>query len=214
MITGSTSFIFEKIGAEIHNIFIDEFQDTSSLQWKNFKVLLHDAIARDNMCLIVGDVKQSIYRWRNSDWSILNNLEKEFPDYPVKTDTLKINRRSERRVIDFNNRLFTAAAKQISEQYKNELDADGEELVRAYSDVEQDILPEKPQCGYVEVRMIDKGINSFEESVYNQLIQTLDNLLNEKGVKPSDITILVRKNREIAPIAQIFGEHFPQYSIT
>ena len=214
MITGSTSFIFEKIGAEIHNIFIDEFQDTSSLQWKNFKVLLHDAIARDNMCLIVGDVKQSIYRWRNSDWSILNNLEKEFPNYPVKTDTLKVNRRSERRVIDFNNRLFTTAAKQISEQYKNELDADGEELVRAYSDVEQDILPEKPQSGYVEVRMIEKGENSFEESVYSQLRETLDTLLNEKGVKPSDITILVRKNREIAPIAQMFGEHFPEHSIT
>ena len=75
MITGCTSFIFEKIGAEIHHIFIDEFQDTSSLQWKNFKVLLHDAISRGNMCLVVGDVKQSIYRWRNSDWSILNNLE-------------------------------------------------------------------------------------------------------------------------------------------
>ncbi len=214
MITGCTSFIFEKIGAEIHHIFIDEFQDTSSLQWKNFKVLLHDAISRGNMCLIVGDVKQSIYRWRNSDWSILNNLEAYFPDYPVKVDTLKVNRRSERRVIDFNNRLFTSAARQISEQYTNELGESGEELVKAYSDVEQEILPEKPQTGYVEVRMIDKGEDSFEESVYKQLMETLDALLNKKGVKPSDVTILVRKNREIAPIANLFGEHFPQYSIT
>ncbi len=214
MITGSTSFIFEKIGAEIHHIFIDEFQDTSSLQWKNFKVLLHDAVSRGDMCLIVGDVKQSIYRWRNSDWSILNNLEKEFPGYPVKADTLKVNRRSERRVIDFNNRLFAAAARQISEQYTHELGESGEELVRAYSDVEQEILPEKPQSGYVEVRMIDKGEDTFEESVYKQLVDTLDTLLNKKGVKPSDVTILVRKNREIAPIAQLFGEHFPDYSIT
>ena len=214
MITGNTSFIFEKTGAEIHHIFIDEFQDTSSLQWKNFKVLLHDAVSRGKMCLIVGDVKQSIYRWRNSDWSILNNLEKEFPGYPVKSDTLKINRRSERRVIDFNNKLFTSAARQISEQYTNELGESGEELVRAYSDVEQEILPEKPQSGYVEVRMIEKGEKTFEESICKQLIDTLDTLLNKKSVKPSDITILVRKNREIAPIAQLFGEHFPNYSIT
>ena len=214
MITGSTSFIFEKIGAEIHHIFIDEFQDTSSLQWKNFKVLLHDAISRGNMCLIVGDVKQSIYRWRNSDWSILNNLENEFSDYPVKVDTLKVNRRSERRVIDFNNKLFTSAARQISEQYTHELGLSGEELIRAYSDVEQEILPEKPQSGYVEVRMIDKGDGNFEDCVYKQLMETLDNLLNKKGIKPSDITILVRKNKEIAPIAQLFGKHFPDYSIT
>ena len=214
MITGRTSFIFEKIGAEIRHIFIDEFQDTSSLQWKNFKVLLHDAISRGNMCLIVGDVKQSIYRWRNSDWSILNNLEREFPDYPVKSDTLKVNRRSERRIIDFNNKLFANAARQISEQYTHELGESGEELIRAYSDVEQQILPEKPQSGYVEVRMVEKGESTFEESVYKQLMATLDTLLNQKEVKPSDVTILVRKNKEIAPIAKIFGEHFPNYTIT
>lgn len=214
MITGSTSFIFEKIGADIHHIFIDEFQDTSSLQWKNFKVLLHDTIARGNMCLIVGDVKQSIYRWRNSDWSILNNLEKEFPGYSIKADTLKVNRRSERRVIDFNNKLFSVAAEDISKDYYNELGKSGEELVKAYSDVEQDILPEKPDSGYVEVRMIDKGESTFEESVYSQLMDTLETLLCEKGVKASDITILVRKNKEIAPIAKLFGERFTDYSIT
>ncbi|MBE6303506.1 MAG: ATP-dependent helicase [Bacteroidales bacterium] len=214
MITGNTSFIFEKIGAEIHHIFIDEFQDTSSLQWKNFKVMLHEAISRGNKCLIVGDVKQSIYRWRNSDWSILNNLEKEFPNHLVKSDTLKINRRSERNIIDFNNKLFTSAARQISEQYTYELGESGEELTRAYSDVEQEILPEKPQKGYVEVRMIDKENGTLEESVYKQLMNTLGTLLDEKGVKPSDITILVRRNKEIAPIAKLFGERFPSYSIT
>ncbi len=214
MITGNTSFIYEKIGTEIHHIFIDEFQDTSSLQWKNFKVLLHDTISRGNMCLIVGDVKQSIYRWRNSDWSILNNLENEFPGYPINCNTLKINRRSERRIIDFNNKLFSSAAQQISKQYTNELGESGEELIRAYSDVEQEILSDKPQSGYVEVRMIDKKDGTFEENVYKQLVETLDTLLNKKGVRPADITILVRKNKEIAPIAQLFGEYFPEYSIT
>lgn len=214
MITGNTSFIFEKIGGEIHHIFIDEFQDTSALQWKNFKVLLHDVISRNNRSLIVGDVKQSIYRWRNSDWSILNNLEKEFPGYGIKPDTLKVNRRSERGIIEFNNSLFTSAAASISNDYTAELGESGEELTRAYSDVAQEILPEKPQRGYVEVRMVKEGESSFEESVYDELMKSLRTLMKEKGVAPSDITILVRKNKEIAPIAERFGKEFPEYAIT
>ncbi len=214
MITGNTSFIFEKTGTEIHHIFVDEFQDTSILQWKNFKVLLHDIISRGNTSLIVGDVKQSIYRWRNSDWSILNNLEKEFPGYNIKPDTLKTNRRSERRVIEFNNVLFTEAAKRISEQYHNDLGESGNELTRAYSDVIQEILPEKPERGYVEVRMVEKMADlSFKESINEQLMQTLDTLINHKAVKPSDIAILVRTNKEIALIAQEFTRRFPEHTI-
>lgn len=214
MITGNTSFIFEKIGTEIHHIFVDEFQDTSILQWKNFKVLLLDIISRGNTSLIVGDVKQSIYRWRNSDWSILNNLEKEFPGYDIKPDTLKTNRRSERRVIEFNNALFTEAAKRIGEQYNNDLGESGQELTRAYSDVVQEILPEKPDRGYVEVRMVKKGEEtSFKESICQQLMQTLDDLLNHRSVKPSDIAILVRTNKEIALIAQEFTNRFPEHTL-
>ena len=60
---------------------IDEFQDTSTLQWKNFKILLMDCMSNeDTQNLIVGDVKQSIYRWRSGDWKLLNNIESEFPD--------------------------------------------------------------------------------------------------------------------------------------
>ena len=215
MISGNTSFIFEKIGAEIHHIFVDEFQDTSILQWKNFKVLLHDTISQGDTSLIVGDVKQSIYRWRNSDWSILNNLENEFPGYGIKPDTLKTNRRSERRVIEFNNALFTTAAEQISVQYKNDLGVSGEELKRAYSDASQEILPDKPERGYAEVRILKKGEDkSLKECIVAQLMQTLDDLINKKGVNPSDITILVRTNKEIATIAEEFTKHFPEHSIT
>ena len=214
MITGNTSFIYEKTGTEIQHIFIDEFQDTSILQWKNFKVLLEETISNGNTSLIVGDVKQSIYRWRNSDWSILNNLEKEFPHYNVKPDTLKTNRRSERRVIEFNNALFTEAAEQISLKYNNDLGASSKELVRAYSDVSQEILPDKPDRGYAEVRFIKKEEEkNLKESICAQLMQTLDTLINHNGVKPSNIAILVRTNDEITMIAEEFTKHFPGHTI-
>ena len=213
MITGNTSFIFEKSSNEIRHLFIDEFQDTSALQWKNFKVLMDEIISRGNRSLIVGDVKQSIYRWRNSDWSILNNLEKQFPERMLDIITLKANRRSEHNIINFNNKFFTIAAKKISEQYTKELGKSGEELLRAYSDVEQEILTATCK-GYVEVKMIDDSNDGYEANVYNRLIETLDNLINHKQVAPSDITILVRYNKEIPHIAEIFAQHFPGHTIT
>lgn len=213
MITGNTSFIFEKISNEIHHIFIDEFQDTSSLQWKNFKVLLLETISRNNMSLIVGDVKQSIYRWRNSDWSILNNLEKEFPHHPIEANKLDTNRRSERHIIEFNNELFTHAAHEVSEQYKAELGESGQELVRAYQDVVQDIPADRPQRGYVEVRMMNNSGEGLTANIHEQLRKTLDTLLNDKGVNASDITILVRANNEIGPIAELFDKHFPHHRL-
>ena len=71
---GDSSFVFEKIGANIRNVMIDEFQDTSRMQWDNFRLLLLEGLSQGADSLIVGDVKQSIYRWRNGDWGILNSL--------------------------------------------------------------------------------------------------------------------------------------------
>ena len=112
---GDSSFVFEKIGANIRNVMIDEFQDTSRMQWDNFKILLLEGLSQGADSLIVGDVKQSIYRWRNGDWGILNALgTKETPiPYPVRVETLKTNRRSETNIIRFNNSLFTAAVEYL-----------------------------------------------------------------------------------------------------
>lgn len=85
---------------------IDEFQDTSTIQWKNFKVLLEETMSRkDAGNLIVGDVKQSIYRWRSGDWRLLNNIDKEFNKSAkeVSIETLGTNYRSDRNIIEFNN---------------------------------------------------------------------------------------------------------------
>ena len=74
-----TPFVFEKMGAYLKHIMIDEFQDTSTIQWNNFRKLLDNCMAQvDSHNLIVGDVKQSIYRWRQGDWKLLNNIEHEF----------------------------------------------------------------------------------------------------------------------------------------
>ena len=112
LIEGSDSpFIFEKIGTQLEHVMIDEFQDTSTVQWQNFRVLLDEAMSHEGGSnLIVGDVKQSIYRWRSGDWRLLNDIEQQFRQQQIETIPLKKNYRSERNVITFNNHFFSHAA--------------------------------------------------------------------------------------------------------
>ena len=110
-----TPFIYEKVGVRTEHFMIDEFQDTSRLQWSNFVPLLKEAVSQGNESMIVGDVKQSIYRWRNGDWRILHEgIGKEFKDY-VKDVSLGENYRSAREVIEFNNKLYAEVPKLVDE---------------------------------------------------------------------------------------------------
>ena len=103
-------FIYEKVGTRIEHYMIDEFQDTSHLQWRNFEPLVSESMARNNENLIVGDVKQSIYRWRNSDWRLLHEgLDKKF-SYSEINAGRDTNWRSCANVVSFNNTFFKRAA--------------------------------------------------------------------------------------------------------
>ena len=233
MVAKNTTFIFEKIGTEIDHIFIDEFQDTSKLQWTCFKVLLEEVLARANFNLIVGDVKQSIYRWRNSDWNIMNNIgsyfrrdQYSFGNQDVKIDGVtykSTNYRSDRRIIEFNNALYRAAVNSISRSFSDKIDPAGmKEIEQAYNDVEQAVpqpspgKKEKPLEGYAEVRMVNKDdeCENFTEAAIKQLMQTLHHLIEEKNVAPGDIAILMRtKKKKMQMVVEAFNKEFPHLKI-
>ena len=101
-------FIYEKTGTHVDHYMIDEFQDTSGMQWNNFRPLIEESLAHSRDNLIVGDVKQSIYRFRNSDWKLLDEqVQADFSPEVVHEETLKDNWRSCRNIVEFNNALFT-----------------------------------------------------------------------------------------------------------
>lgn len=205
---GDPSFVFEKIGANIHHVMIDEFQDTSRMQWGNFKLLLLEGLAQGANSLIVGDVKQSIYRWRNGDWSILNGLKDKIGPFNIEEKTLGTNRRSETRIVKFNNDLFTAASQWLNGKYKEEQKEDCEELIQAYKDVAQETCKSEEK-GYIKVSFLSKKEDvTYEEDTLQQLSVEVDNLL-QKGVKLNDMAILIRKNRMIPLIADYFDKHTP-----
>lgn len=225
MVANNTSFIFEKIGTEIDHIFIDEFQDTSKLQWTCFEVLLKEVLARGNFNLIVGDVKQSIYRWRNSDWNIMNNIGSYFrrdqisfgnQDVRIDGTTYKsTNYRSDRRIVEFNNMLYKESVSTIQSSYSAKVDLAGmAEIELAYSDVGQAVPHAKPARGYTEVCQITKPDEcNFTEAATTRLMQTLHHLIEEKSVAPGEITILTRFNKEMQPVVEAFNKEFPELKI-
>ena len=206
-------FIFEKIGTQLEHVMIDEFQDTSTVQWQNFKVLLEECMSHaDTENLIVGDVKQSIYRWRSGDWRLLNAIDREFPhaDQVMDILPLKTNYRSERNIIDFNNAFFTEAARQEYEQQQELYPSGSEQLRHAYADVAQDIPQKRAQNGYVNVQLLPA--NDYHEQMLATLGDAIAGLL-ERGVAPRQMAILVRTNRYIPLIADYLAEQMPQVPI-
>lgn len=210
-----TPFIFEKIGTQISNIMIDEFQDTSSVQWQNFKVLLDECLshAPTGGSMIVGDVKQSIYRWREGDWRLLNDIDKQFSR---QTDLLEVRRlqtnfRSESDIIAFNNAFFDAAIKAECANMEDTCPDHIHLLAQAYDDVRQDIPDYKRNpSGRVELTILPSRSDDDDYDSDERMLQiTTDTIarLLDNGVSISDIAILVRSNRSIPPIASYITSH-------
>ena len=201
-----TPFVFEKMGAYLKHIMIDEFQDTSTIQWNNFRKLLDNCMAQvDSHNLIVGDVKQSIYRWRQGDWKLLNNIEHEFTKEQIKIEPLDTNYRSEENIIRFNNAFF----KQAVSQTVNELESEGiegaTELVEAYKEIEQ--KPRKDNGkGCVRIKLFrydSKNASDYKQKILNELIENIRQLLDQ-GYKQKDIAILARSKTVIPDIVDSF----------
>lgn len=178
IIDGSDApFVYEKTGSRYTHYLLDEFQDTSRLQWNNFLPLLRDADASSDN-LIVGDVKQSIYRWRNSDWRMLDHeVEAEFPDALVENP--EFNWRSARRIVEFNSGFFEFAARKVG-------------FGDMYSNVRQKARSKEPQEGCVSVSFCDDQLLRVRESISDAL---------GRGARYGDIAILVRGHGEGSRIA-------------
>lgn len=180
-------FVYERIGVRLKHFLIDEFQDTSRMQWEILRPLLSEGIARGADSLIIGDVKQSIYRWRYSDPSLLHTeVASEFADRSLTIGDepgQNTNYRSSSTVVDFNNRLFAHLAATLG-------------FDREYANVEQQIFRTN-QTGYVDLLRINADIPRKDADG-----MALDNMLQgivrqiEAGWRPCDIAILTFTNNE------------------
>ena len=202
-------FLFEKIGTRLEHIMIDEFQDTSTTQWKNFKILLNECLSHaESSNLIVGDVKQSIYRWRNGDWKLLNNIDQEFNHSEDILDikNLTTNYRSSRNIITFNNAFFNSLVKTEAGILHEISEKEEQQLQNAYDDVAQLVPKNKPNKGYVQIEFLKKEV--YEEETLSQTKAIIQDLL-DKGAQPKDIAIIHRKNDKLQEIANYLMNEMP-----
>ena len=184
-------FIYEKIGARFQYILIDEFQDTSRYQWRTLLPFLRNALDEGGELMIVGDVKQSIYRWRGGEMELL--LHQAANDLPaVDFVTLDTNYRSGRQIVAFNNAFFQVAP-QVVAGWDN-LSGFAADLLKAYADVEQKAHKQALE-GYVEVRFLP--LPEVLEAAYKTIKQTL-----KEGYRTGDILLLTRSNKEAAELAR------------
>ena len=214
-------FVYERTGSRYHHIMLDEFQDTSLFQYENFKPLLDNSLASGNENMVVGDVKQSIYRWRNSDWKILtSDLEEDFRHQDLRIKKLDKNYRSAENIVRFNNTLFQLASALLGDEISRELgssvisreEALGEEerFRKAYADVVQDI-PEHLQGtgGRVQMHLFDNEEGVFRDEVLKAIPGWVEEL-QATGIEPGQIAILVRSSRQGARIASSLLEYARQ----
>ena len=206
-------FIFEKIGTQLEHVMIDEFQDTSTVQWQNFKVLLEECMSHAHAeNLIVGDVKQSIYRWRSGDWRLLNAIDQQFThaDQRLDIQPLKTNYRSGRNIIAFNNAFFIEAARQEYENQRQDYPTGAEQLRHAYDDVEQYWRQDAEPKGYVNIQLLPN--DDYQEQTLKLVADTVEQL-HAQGVPLQKIAILVRTNKHIPIIAEYFALQLPDIPI-
>ena len=184
-------FIYERAGERFHHILIDEFQDTSEMQWKNFLPLFENAIAQGNFNLVVGDGKQSIYRWRNGNVEQFVRLPKLYEgasdtmqlllNDAYKEEVLNTNRRSGKAIIEFNNTLFGALKEKLGP------------LQDVYDKHEQECSKDHP--GYVEVQttVVDRK-DSGDLHMLNGIVDAIRECKAD-GYEWGDIAILTRKGK-------------------
>ena len=217
-----TPFIFEKAGNHFSRFMIDEFQDTSAMQWENFIPLLQNAVAQSDSSpvLLVGDVKQSIYRWRGGDWQILaQDIDRQFR--AVSRHELTTNHRSLRGIVEFNNRIIEQCVtldNRLLDSALDEAQAKGNisakchdhlsgMLIKAYEGHAQTPKDETWK-GYVTI--IQYRCKDENDETVPPVIRQIE-ALQARGYAPSDIAILVRYNAEGVKIANLLLDYKSQH---
>ena len=204
--TQVSSFIFERIGERYNHFLIDEFQDTSLLQWQNLLPLITDSLDYGKS-IVVGDGKQSIYRWRSGEVEQFLKLPEIFKgdhlnylsDWQAKlsnhykVENLLENYRSRKNIIEFNNNLFSSVKAILSS-----------DLVSIYDNSQQKHSYAK-EGGYVNITLFDG--DDYKDQILEKIILEINEIISDQNYSYSDIAILCNTHKEIESIADCLSKN-------
>lgn len=214
----SVPFVYELIGDQFRHVFIDEFQDTSVLQWQNLLPLVDNGLSSGAMSMVVGDGKQSIYRFRSGEVGQIVQLpeiyalpadksEAVFRQYQqnlveqFRFQSLDSNYRSYKAVVQFNNAFFGKAYKQLSEPFQKVYQDRDRRFGKEVSIVQK---PRKQERGLVQVELYDD--DSLSDYCLHRIEAVVRELTQEKGYRLSDIAVLVRNSKLGSEIANYLND--------
>ncbi|MBU0878817.1 MAG: UvrD-helicase domain-containing protein [Candidatus Omnitrophica bacterium] len=193
--------LYYRLATRFSHYLIDEFQDTSILQWKNLEMMIEEALSSGGSLFYVGDKKQAIYRFRAGEFSLFDDVKNKLARYNVKTRILRKNWRSQKAIVEFNNELFSqenlkAALTRMNIQKELEDDTTKaiEEILKVFKDSEQTHKPSSIY-GYVYVENLAEGSRKEGESVKDRLFSLINELCERFSYE--DIAILCRDNDEV-----------------
>ena len=205
-------FIYEKTGNKIKNFLIDEFQDTSNYQWKNFLPLIVNSLSENNFSMVVGDVKQAIYRWRNGNMKLmLEQIYKDLENFKENTDVIDLekNYRSYDEIVKFNNMFFESAKTKYLLKRKDGKPEPGEDsehsrlIGRTFNSIKQ-IPDEKKKGGYVNFTFYKSNQDDDEDTPKDKskakMVASIKECIKD-GFEYKDITVITRKNTEATEVA-------------
>lgn len=219
-------FIYERLGSRINHYLIDEFQDTSQMQWKNFEPLLAESLGNNRENLLIGDAKQSIYRFRNADATLITTTVPNKYQPKLIGDELadNTNHRSDRKIVEFNNRLFRFLSSYIDQYADDKIASEEKKIVKnypglppymrnlkfsgpsgIYSNVEQGI-DDKSDRGFISLNFINSNKDGMTEELKLKLIEYIEDVLS-RGFRMGDIAVLVSKNDEADTIIRFLLEY-------
>ena len=191
-------FIYERIGEKFKHYFIDEFQDTSKMQWQNLVPLLENSLSGENgSVMLVGDAKQAIYRWRGGEAEQFINLYIGNNPFHLesKVEKLPVNYRSYKQIIEFNNAFFKHLSSFVFSDNG---------YAQLYQNSHQDTF--KNNEGYVNINFLEFSREDDKDTEYpKEVLKTINNCL-ENGFDLKDICVLVRKKKEGVAVANYLSE--------
>lgn len=200
-IAEQTPFIYEKLGNKYQHILIDEFQDTSALQWLNLKPLVENSLASGKENLIVGDAKQSIYRFRGSEpdqfigLPAVGGQSQLLFESSYEKQVLDTNYRSAQNIIRFNNRFFKELCTQIL----------SEDQQSVYEDLHQETFSK--ESGEVRVHLIEKAYKDEKtEAYFDAMLQRIKALEIDNKNALGETCMLFRSNKNASQFASLLLE--------
>jgi ATP-dependent exoDNAse (exonuclease V) beta subunit len=217
--------IYYRLASRLRHYLIDEFQDTSILQWKNIYLMVEDALSTGGSLFYVGDKKQAIYRFRGGEVSLFEDIRRQFPQFKLEHQLLNRNYRSQKEIVDFNNIIFSQGnlLRFISEINFNSKDKNnsgsGESAIFEADDIKvclelfrdaQQVSLGKHKNGYVRVERLETSDTQENDTLVRERILGLINELLPRGFGLKDIAILVRANADVEAITSwLIEENIP-----